>query len=81
MIGADGRTTTTNADGTVTSITEAPDPRFGMLSSFANSGYTRTPNGLELAFSATNFVGLNDPANPLSLVGATNIVSVNGRIS
>ncbi|MBI5024953.1 MAG: hypothetical protein HZC18_08185 [Candidatus Omnitrophica bacterium] len=75
-----GETNTTYPDGTLTSVTEGPDPRFGMLSPIVKTLKITTPAGLILNQSMTRTVTLTDPNDLLSVATLTNTTTLNGRI-
>jgi RHS repeat-associated protein len=52
--GSDGTTTTTLPDGTVTTVREDPDPRWGMLAPIRGSETIALPSGLVAARSTTS---------------------------
>lgn len=81
LIQTNGTTITTAADGTITTSTEGPDPRFGILAPITQSLTVKTPSGLTLSGSTTRTTALSNPANPLSLVSETTTVTVNGNSS
>lgn len=76
----DGTVTTASPDGTVTSLAEGPDPRFGMASSILKSLTVTTPGGLSSTVTASRRATLADPSNPLSLLSLIDTVVVNGRV-
>jgi RHS repeat-associated protein len=76
----DGSETTTDAGGTVSSVTYRPDPRWGMLSPIANTVVT-TPSGLARVTTITNAATLANPADPLSLTSFQDTLTVNGSVS
>ncbi len=78
-ISADGATTTTTADGTVTQSELAPEPRFGMQAPVLHTMTVQLPSGLRSTTTALRKDSLSDPGNPLSLVFRTDSVSVNGN--
>src|SRR5574341_1075042 len=74
-----GTRTITSSDNTVATITEGPDPRFGMQSPLISSMKITTPGGKVYSMSEGRSVTLTDTTNPLSLTTLTDTVSVNGR--
>ena len=75
-------TTVTNApDGTLASVTEKADPRFGMQAPFTSAFSVAMPGGLTLAGSAKRTAALTNPLDPFSLTTLTDSVTVNGRTS
>jgi RHS repeat-associated protein len=79
IIGTNGSQTTTYPDGTITTVLEGPDPRFGMQSPVSNS-VTNTPGGLTQTITSGRTAALNDPNDPLSLITLTDTAGINGRI-
>lgn len=79
VIGADGSRATTTPDGTVTTILQGPDPRFGMQAPLASSVTVRTPGGLTYTATASRTASLSDPHNLLSLTSQVDTATVNGR--
>lgn len=76
----DGSTQATAADGTVVTVVQAPDPRFGMAAPYAKS-LSATTGGLTLTASAVRAATLSNPKDPLSARTLTETASVNGRTS
>ena len=76
-----GETNITYPDGTLTSVTEGPDPRFGMLAPINKALKITTPAGLVLTQNMTRAVTLSDPNNFLSVTTLTNTRNLNGRVS
>lgn len=79
LLRLDGQQEVTEADGTRTTTTLVPDPRFGMAAAVPATTTVRTPAGLQLTASATRTVVLTDPEDPLSLETQTETTTVNGR--
>ena len=77
--GADGTRTTRSADGTQTSLTPGPDPRWGLLAPTTTPATIRTPAGLVGSVSTTRAVTLADPNDPFSLVTLNQTDTINGR--
>jgi YD repeat-containing protein len=75
----DGSTSATSPDGMTSAISTAPDPRFGMSSSFVSASQLRSPSGLTLSVVGTRQVSLANPNDPLSLTALTDTTNVNGR--
>src|SRR5262249_28615633 len=75
VYGTDGTETTTDPDGTVTTLTYGPDPRFGMQAPVVSATRT-TPGGVKTTLTATRTASLSDPSNPLSLETLTESVSL-----
>lgn len=74
-----GETQTILADGTVGSLTQGPDPRFGMLAPLPNKTTTSLPSGLQSTNIFTRAVTLSDPADKLSLTQQTDTLTQNGK--
>jgi RHS repeat-associated protein len=66
-------------DGTVTTLTRGPDPRFGMQAPMVKSLSVRTPSGLTLSATANRSVTLSNPNDATTLVTQTDTVTVNGK--
>jgi RHS repeat-associated protein len=77
-IGTDGSRNTTFADGTILSLLQGPDPRFGMQTPLAKSLNTTT-GGLTSTISTERTATLADPLNPLSLAASKDTLTVNSR--
>lgn len=74
----EGATTTTRtAEGSVRTTTEAPDPRFGMISHFIGTAIM-TAGGRQSVMTSSRTV-VPDPNNPLALASLTQTFSVDGR--
>jgi RHS repeat-associated protein len=78
-ISSDGRIAVTSADGTLRTMIEGPDPRFGMESPIASTLQVRTPSGLLATVSRSRTATLQQPGNPLSLLAATERIEINGK--
>ena len=78
-IGIDGTRRITYADGTVTSVTAGPDPRFGTQAPLAKAFSLSTPSGLTSVIQEARSVVLTSPLDLLKLSHATNTLTVNGR--
>jgi RHS repeat-associated protein len=74
-----GTTVMTSPDGTVSTMTEKADPRFGMQTPFLGAFSVALPSGLTLAGSSTRKVTMTDPFNPLSMTSQVDSLTVNGR--
>jgi RHS repeat-associated protein len=74
----DGTTQTTLPDGTVNTVVQGPDPRYGMQVPIVTS-QTMTTGGLSLTQTASRTQTLSDPNNILSTTSLTDIVTVNSR--
>ncbi|MDA8178745.1 MAG: PASTA domain-containing protein [Deltaproteobacteria bacterium] len=77
--GTDGKHTVTGADGTVSEVTQGPDPRWGMAAPIASRTTVRTPGGLFSTTTSTRGVTLSNPADPMSLLTQTDTSTVNGN--
>ena len=71
---------TTLPDGTITSSTMGPDPRWGLQAPVPLSG-TVTLGTLTMVTSGSRTDTLGDPFNPFSLISQTDTATVNGRTS
>ncbi|MBI2877240.1 MAG: hypothetical protein HYY20_10190 [Candidatus Tectomicrobia bacterium] len=78
-IGTDGSQTTILPDGTIMTLTEGPDPRFGMQAPVTSRLKITTPSGLTSTQTEARTVTLSDPLNPLSLTRATDTITTNGK--
>jgi len=76
----DGRRVTILPDGTVFTLLEGPDPRFGMQAPVPKSAIISTPGGLTSKVMMTRTVTLADYPNPFSLTSQTDKLAVNGRM-
>jgi RHS repeat-associated protein len=76
--GTDGTTVFQSPDGTVTTITEGPDPRYGMQSALAQEMTMSTPGGLFSRVSTFRRVTLSNPSDPTTLLAQTDSSVVNG---
>jgi len=72
-------TTNRQPDGTVSIVTEGPDPRFGMQSPVPQKGTVTTPSGLVRSVIRDRQVILADTADLLSHTSLTETVTVNGK--
>jgi RHS repeat-associated protein len=78
VIDQNGTTVTTMPDGTTTTETQTPDPRFGMQAPVRGTTI-KTPGGLTATTTMSRSVSLTDPRNPLSLTSMTEWSTVNGK--
>ena len=78
-IGKDGTQTRTEPNGTVTTIATGPDPRFRMQAPILKSSTVQTPAGRSLSMTASRQVTQSNPDDPMSITGATDTISVNGK--
>jgi RHS repeat-associated protein len=79
VIQANGTTTTRLPDGMRTSVTEGPDPHWGMLAPIAKTITSTTPSGRSFTIATTQTSQLANQADPLSLTTLNETVTVNGR--
>lgn len=79
-LATNGTTTATDANGTVITTEEGPDPRFGMHASIPTGTTTKTPSGRTSTVSVNRAITLTQPDNPLSLTALTDTVNINGRM-
>ena len=75
----DGAVTLTSSDGSVTTVIQRPDPRFGMEAPVPASTTVRTPGGLLSTTTVSRAATLSDSSDLLSLVSQTDTTVVNGR--
>ena len=78
VIKTDGSRVITAPDGTITTPTEGPDPRFGMQAPLLKSLTVQTPLGLTSNLTTTRAVTLTNPTDPLSLATQTDTLVING---
>jgi RHS repeat-associated protein len=78
-ISSDGRQRITAPDGTITTMVEGPDPRFGMQAPLLQSLSVTTPAGLNATVTATRTVALANPLDLLSATQLTDTINVHGR--
>ncbi len=78
-IGTDGTTTTTSAEGRVTTLVKGPDPRFGMESPLPKSLTITTPGSLNSTTTTERSVTQAEPDNPLNLTEVEDQVTINRR--
>ena len=69
----------TSADGTVSTMVLAADPRAGFAAPALRSIVTRTPSGLTSVTTASRTITRPDSSNPLSLTTVVDSLSLNGR--
>jgi RHS repeat-associated protein len=79
QLNADGSRTVTAPDGTKTTYTPGPDPRFGMQVPITAAATVATPSGLTRSTSATRAVTLSNPTDPLSLISETDTTTTNSQ--
>ncbi|MBU0945940.1 MAG: cadherin-like domain-containing protein [Proteobacteria bacterium] len=78
LIGADGSSRTTLADGTISTRVESSDPRFGMQAPVQKS-LIITTGGLTSTRTSQRTVSLADVNDPMSLISQTDTTTLNGR--
>ena len=76
-----GEETTIATDGTVTTVLEGPDPRFGMQAPVPGAVSVKLPSGLTSNTTTARTAALSNPNDPFSLTRLTETVSVNGKTS
>jgi RHS repeat-associated protein len=81
VTGVDGVQTITKPDGTITTVTSGPDPRFGMMAPIMEKMTTKTPSGKLITIQGFRAAVLADPNNQLSLTKQTDTIIVNGKTS
>lgn len=79
VIGADGTRTVTAPDGTVTTLIQGPDPRWGMQAPLVAALTRRTPGGVTSTVGSTRTAALSSATDPLSLQSLTETFTLNGR--
>jgi len=72
-------TTSTFANGTVSTVIEGPDPRFSMQSSVPKSTTITTPTGLNSHVTISRQASLVSPVDLLSHTSLTHTTRINGR--
>jgi RHS repeat-associated protein len=75
----DGSTAITQPNGTETTSTLGPDPRFGMLAPVTTEQRIETPSGLALLQTTLRTAELEDATDQLSHTALTTTVTVNDR--
>jgi RHS repeat-associated protein len=78
LIGTNGDRTMTSPDGMISTLSQLPDPRFG-LQAPAYSLRVETPGGLISTMTESRTASLTTPGDPLSLTTLTRNITVNGR--
>ncbi len=78
-IKSNGVVETTAPDGTVTTISNRPDPRFGMISSYPGGRNVRTPGNIVYSSNMDRQVSLAEPTDPLSITSLIDTIRVNNR--
>jgi RHS repeat-associated protein len=72
-------TTSTQSNGTVSIVTEGPDPRFGMQSPVLQKTSVTTPGGLNLSATTDRQADLTDVTDLFSHTSLTETTTVNGK--
>jgi RHS repeat-associated protein len=75
----DGTVVGTAADGTTTTLTYSPDPRWGMQTPYASQVVTRTPAGKSLTSTTARTVTLAQTGDPLSMTSRRDTITANGK--
>ena len=79
VLTSDGTRITTSPDGTVTTLTLGPDPRFGLEAPLPRRLEIETPSGLGATIEASRTAELVAPGQPLQLTSWYDDVVLNGR--
>jgi len=77
----DGTTQVTAANGTVSTIQFAPDPRFGMVAPLIRSYTETTPGGLTLNYSKDRSATFDEEADVLHPLSVETTQNLNGQVS
>jgi RHS repeat-associated protein len=77
--GVNATDTITDPDGTITSETLGPDPRWGLLAPIATTATIHTPAGKVLTMLTSRTAALTNPNDPLSLSTEAETITVNGN--
>ncbi len=75
----DGSSSEIDADGTTSSTTRGPDPRWGMQAPLEPNSEVRTPAGRTLTLTQTRTIALIDPADPVAIAEQHDVLGKNGR--
>ncbi len=75
-----GTVTSTDPDGTVRTVAQSFDPRFGLQVPIVTTIRTRTPAGLQSTVTGGRRTVLSNPADPTSLVSQVDSSVLNGRV-
>jgi RHS repeat-associated protein len=76
----DGTSVMTAPDGTVSTLSQGPDPRFGMLTPLITSYTETTPGGLTLSYSQAREVTLDQNRDLLHPVSVQTTQTLNGQV-
>lgn len=79
LIGTDGTSTTTYADGSVITKVPAPDPRWGMLAPMTRTATITLPSSLTYTADTSRTVVLADPYDPFSIQSVATTLTLDGR--
>lgn len=79
LIGRDGRSTFTDANGTTLSVEVGADPRWGMRAPIVTSMIVQTPSGLTKTFTSQRSVSLASPGALFNVSALLDAATVNGR--
>jgi RHS repeat-associated protein len=79
QISTSGGRTVTVPDGTVVTVEEKGEPRFGMQAPILSSETITTPLGRTRQVTGTRSVTLSDPNDSLSVTSMTDTFTINGR--
>jgi RHS repeat-associated protein len=71
----------TSATGMLSTISEGPDPRFGMQAAIMKSAEVTAPGGSTFEVLSSSEAELSDPADPFSLVSLSGTATVDGRMT
>ena len=74
-----GEETTTRADGTIVTVLQGPDPRFGMQAPIPGTARITLPSGLTSTATTTRTAPLSNANDLLSLTILTETTTVNGQ--
>jgi RHS repeat-associated protein len=79
QVNPDGSSATTDPDGTKTTYTQGPDPRYGVEMPLTAATTTTTPSGLTRSRAQARTVTLSNPTDPLSLTSETDTTTIGGQ--
>src|SRR5262249_54824073 len=79
LIGTDGSRKTALSDGTLFTLQQGPDPRWGMQAPINKHETITTPGGLVWTATVARTANLADPTNLLSLITQTDTATINNR--
>ncbi len=79
--GPGASSTVSSSSGMTYSVTQGPDPRWGMMAPVVTSITTSTGGGLTSTLNQQQALVLSDPLDVFSIVSLTQTVDVNGRIT